>query len=427
MLARGAAISPAGTGAATRRALSWALDSGHILGVNFSENVQPIRPSATLAVAARAGQLRAAGRPVIDLSAGQPDSGTPDYIREAGIEAIRAGKTRYAPAAGIPELRRAIAADLARQYPAAVSPEGIVVSSGAKQSLFNAAFTLFGPRDRVLIPMPYWTSYPYLVRLARAEPIEVASGPNGRVGVPELERAYDPAVRGLILNSPSNPAGTVHRLEELEAIARWASERDVWILSDEIYARICFVADRAPGVLDLDPAVLERVVLINGASKAFAMTGWRIGFTHSSIELARKMAAVQSHITTSAATVSQWAALAAYADAETQDRSVEELRATFARRRARLVADLAEHLPGVEYYEPEGAFYLFFRVDGFFDDEASDSVTLCTRLLERAGVALVPGAAFGDDRYARLSFAASDEDLSNGVRLLAEALVGASA
>jgi aspartate aminotransferase len=139
------------------------------------------------------------------------------------------------------------------------------------------------------------------------------------------------------------------------------------------------------------------------------------------------MAAVQSHITTSAATVSQWAALAAYADAETQDRSVEELRATFARRRARLVADLAEHLPGVEYYEPEGAFYLFFRVDGFFDDEASDSVTLCTRLLERAGVALVPGAAFGDDRYARLSFAASDEDLSNGVRLLAEALVGASA
>ncbi len=180
-------------------------------------------------------------------------------------------------------------------------------------------------------------------------------------------------------------------------------------------------------MLDLDPALLERVVLINGASKAFAMTGWRIGFTRSAPELARKMAAVQSHITTSAATMSQWAALAAYADSEAQDSAVAELRATFARRRELLTAAFAEHLPEVEYVQPDGAFYLFFRVDGFFDDEAPDSVALCTRLLERAGVALVPGAAFGDDRYARLSFAASDEDIATGVRLMAEALVGASA
>lgn len=395
--------------------------------MTFSENVQPIRPSATLAVASRAGELRAEGRAIVDLSAGQPDAGTPEFIRQAGIEAIRAGRTRYAPAPGLPELRRAIAADLERQYPASVTAEEIVVSSGAKQSLFNAAFTLFGPGDRVLVPTPYWTSYPYLVRLARAEPVEVAPAAHGRVDVEALERAYDPTVRGLFLNSPSNPAGTVHRLEELDAIARWASERGVWLLSDEIYARICFVADRAPGVLDLDPALLERVVLVNGASKAFAMTGWRVGFTRSPPELARKMAAVQSHITTSAATMSQWAALAAYADPETQDRAVAELRDTFARRRERLMADFAEHLPEVEYFEPEGAFYLFFRVDGFFDEEAPGSVALCTRLLERAGVALVPGAAFGDDRYARLSFAASDEDISNGVRLLAEVLVGASA
>ena len=395
--------------------------------MSFSENVQPIRPSATLAVAARASELRAQGRSIIDLSAGQPDSGTPDYIREAGVAAIRAGKTRYAPAPGIPELRAAIAADLARQYPCAVAADEIVVSSGAKQSLFNAAFTLFGPGDRVLVPRPYWTSYPYLVRLARAEPVEVEPGAGGRVDVAGLERAYDPSVRGLILNSPSNPAGSVHRLEELREIAEWARDRDLWVLSDEIYARICFIAERAPGMLDLDPDLLERTVVINGASKAFAMTGWRIGFTRSSPELAKKMAAVQSHITTSAATMAQWAAVAAYGDAETQDRSVGELLRTFARRREALLADFSEHLPDVGYIEPEGAFYLFFRVDGFFDADTPDSVTLCTRLLERAGVAVVPGAAFGDDRYARLSFAASDQDLAAGVRLMAEALVGASA
>jgi aspartate aminotransferase len=395
--------------------------------VNFSENVQPIRPSATLAVATRAGELRAQGRSIIDLSAGQPDTGTPEYIREAGVEAIRAGKTRYAPAAGIPELRAAIAADLARQYAAPVSADGVVVSSGAKQSLFNAAFTLFGPGDRVLVPTPYWTSYPYLVRLARAEPVEVAPGGDGKVDAAALEAAWDPSVRGLILNSPSNPAGTVHDLDELRAIARWAREREVWILSDEIYARICFVADRAPGVLDLEPELLDRVVVINGASKAFAMTGWRIGFTHSAPELARKMAAVQSHITTSAATMSQWAAVAAYGDPATQDRAVSALCETFARRREALLADFAEHLPDVGYIEPEGAFYLFFRIDDFFDADTPDSVSVCTRLLERAGVAIVPGAAFGDDRYARLSFAASDEDLREGVRLLAQALVGATA
>jgi aspartate/methionine/tyrosine aminotransferase len=395
--------------------------------VNFSENVQPIRPSATLAVATRAGELRAQGRSIIDLSAGQPDTGTPEYIREAGVEAIRAGKTRYAPAAGIPELRAAIASDLARQYPAPASADGIVVSAGAKQSLFNALFTLFGPGDRVLVPRPYWTSYPYLVQLARAEPVEVEPAADGKVDVDGLERAWDPSVRGLVLNSPSNPAGTVHRLDELRAIAAWARERNVWILSDEIYARICFVADRAPGVLDLGPDLLERVVLINGASKAFAMTGWRIGFTHSAPELARKMAAVQSHITTSAATMSQWAAVAAYGDPPTQDRAVSALCETFERRRDALLADFAEHLPGVGYIEPEGAFYLFFRIDDFFDDETPDSVSVCTRLLESAGVAVVPGAAFGDDRYARLSFAASDEDLREGVRLLAQALVGATA
>ncbi|MEN8377069.1 MAG: pyridoxal phosphate-dependent aminotransferase, partial [Gemmatimonadota bacterium] len=395
--------------------------------MKYSPNVQPIRPSATLAVAARAGELRAAGRAIVDLSAGQPDSGTPDFIREAGADAIRAGKTRYTPAPGIPELRRAIAADLARQYPAQPSAEGVVVSAGAKQSLFNAAFTLFGPGDKVLVPTPYWTSYPFLVHLARAEPVEVPPGRGGRVDVDALERAWDPAVRGLILNSPSNPAGTVHRLDELEAVARWAADRDVWILSDEIYARICYVAERAPGMLDLSPELRERVVVINGASKAFAMTGWRIGYTYSAPELARKMAAVQSHITTAPATMAQWAALTAYTDTAQQDRAVAQLRDTFARRRTRLLADFAEHLPGVGYIEPEGAFYLYFRIDGFFDESAPDSVTLCTQLLERAGVAVVPGVAFGDDRYARLSFAASDDDLAKGVALMAEALVGASA
>jgi len=391
-----------------------------------SSNVAALQPSATLAVAARAREMAAQGRDIVDLSAGEPDFDTPDFAAEAGIDAIRNGRTRYTAAAGMPELRRAIAADLSRAAGREIDPLGVVVTAGAKQALFNTIFTLFGPADKVLVPAPYWTSYPALVHLSRAEPVTVETDEAGgfKLTVADLDAARDDDVRGLILNSPSNPTGAVYSLDELRAVADWARERGVWIVSDEIYSRLCYIADRAPGLLDLDAKYMERAVLIDGASKLFAMTGWRIGFSYSSNALASSMGAVQSHMTSNAATPSQHAALAAYTGDPMQRPQVREMVARFAHRRDLVCRLFREHLPDVQFPTPEGAFYLFFRVDSFFHDGAADSVALCARILEDAGVALVPGAAFGDDRYVRMSYATSEERIEEGVRRIAGALRG---
>lgn len=392
--------------------------------MQISENIREIKPSATLAVTALAKELAAQGRDIIDLSPGEPDLPTPRFIAEAGVAAIQQGHTRYTAAAGMPALKKAIAATFARRYDTDVDPAGIVVSNGAKQAMFNVCFTLFGPGDRVMVPVPYWTSYPDIIRLARAEPVEVRTREERdfKVAVDDLDAAYDPSVRGLIINSPSNPSGAVHDRDEFERIVRWAVDRDVWLISDEIYEGLCYVADRAPGLLDLDPALRRKAVLVHGVSKSFAMTGWRIGFSYCDPELASAMGAVQSHITSNAATPSQYAALAAFSDPKAHDEALESLRSTFRRRRDLVVELLREHLPAMRYVRPDGAFYLFIRIDSWFGGEIRDSVALCRYLLEEAGVALVPGSAFGDDRFARLSFAASEEALTEGIRRIAGAL-----
>ena len=390
----------------------------------FSENVARLQPSATIAVSSLAKELRGQGRDIINLSAGEPDFPTPSFIAEAGMEAIRQGHTRYTPAAGLPELREAVAATLERDHGAGTTPAGVVVSAGAKQALFNALFVLVGPGDRVLVPVPYWTSYPEIVRLARAEPVPV-QGPaerGYRVGPEELEAAWDPSVRALLLNSPSNPSGAVYRREELESIAAWARDRGVWLISDEIYGRLCYLGQRAPGLLDLPGELLERAVVINGASKAFAMTGWRIGFSYTDQRIAAKIAALQSHTTSNAATPSQHAALAAYTASPAQAAELDGMARAFERRRDRVLELLEAHLPGTRHVAPEGAFYLFFRADRWFDDRRPDSVALCKALIEEAEVALVPGSAFGDDRYVRLSFAASQEELESAFERLGRVL-----
>jgi aspartate aminotransferase len=390
----------------------------------FSDNVRQLQPSATLAVSALARELKGQGRPLIDLSAGEPDFDTPAFIVEAGVAAIRAGHTRYTAAAGIPALRRAIADSLAREHGTAASAAGVVVSAGAKQALFNALFVLVGPGDRVMIPVPYWTSYPEIVQLARAEPVFV-HGPEERgyrIGPAELDAAWDQGVRALILNSPSNPSGAVYRREELESIAGWARDRGVWLISDEIYARLCYLGQRAPGLLDLPPELLDRAVVINGASKAFAMTGWRIGYSYTDAVTATEIGALQSHITSNAATPSQHAALAAFTATPDQEAELDAMAAEFAARRDLVVRLLAERLPGTGHVAPEGAFYLFFRTDHWYDGDGPGSIDLCTRLIEEAEVALVPGAAFGDDRYVRLSFAASRAELEEAFDRLGRVL-----
>jgi aspartate aminotransferase len=385
--------------------------------MQFSSNVEKLKPSATIAVSTLAKKLAAEGRDIINLSAGEPDFDTPAFISEAAIDGIRAGKTRYTPPAGIPDLRKAIGSHLSKRANREMSWEGVVVTAGAKQCLFNAIFTLFGPGDEVLIAAPYWTTYPDLVTIARAEPKAVFGEElrSFKITPAELDAAVTDATRGLVINSPSNPTGAIYSTAELQAIAEWCRDRRVWLLSDEIYRNIYHDGDgAAPGILDLPEGSLGPFVLIDGASKSYAMTGWRIGYSWTDPEVAKKFTALQSQITSNAATPSQVAALAAYSDEDSANASLDEMGAAFRRRRDLVVARLKDLLPGVAYVEPGGAFYLYFRVDGFFDGEVQSATAWCSDLLEQQGVALVPGAAFGDDRWVRLSFATSDEILAEG-------------
>ncbi len=398
--------------------------------MTFSENIGKLKPSATMAVSALAKRLAAEGRDILNLSAGEPDFDTPAFISEAGIRGIREGGTRYTPAPGMPELRKAVAAHLSARAGRELPWQGVVASTGAKQALFNAIFSLFGPGDEVLVREPYWTTYPDLVTLARAEPVAV-SGPEERgykVTPEELESAWTDRTKGLILNSPSNPSGAVYDRDELAAVARWARDRGIWLISDEIYRTIYYGDEggSAPGILDLPVEDVGPFVLIDGLSKSHAMTGWRFGFSYSEPDVAAKFTALQSQVTSNPSTPTQLAALEAYRNVEASDAAIREMGAAFRRRRDLVTAKLREHFPDIRLIEPEGAFYVYFRVDGFFDDEVTTATQWCSRLIEEAGVALVPGAAFGEDRWARMSYAAADEVLVDAIERMAR-MVGSGA
>jgi len=383
----------------------------------FSLNVAALSPSATIAVSREAARLKSEGVNVVDLGAGEPDFPTPKLVAEAGARAIAQGKTKYAPTEGILELRAAIARRLSLLSGGrAVNADNIVVGNGSKQALYNAALCLFGPREKVLIPSPAWTSYPQIVHLCRATPVEVPGEAEWslKVAVQDLDRYYDESVKGVMLNSPVNPTGAVYTLNELKGIAEWARRKGVWIIADEIYRRIHYGAGAAPSFLDLPDDLLEKVVVVDGASKAYAMTGWRIGFALGPRDLARTMNALQSHTTSGANTIAMWAAAEAFgSDAVQQD--VETMTDRFRARRDRLVRRFRAELPGVEFVEPLGAFYLFFRVDDVFSKRVPHATEFCRRLIADEALALVPGAAFGDDRWVRLSYAASDPMLEDGM------------
>jgi aspartate aminotransferase len=397
--------------------------------MEVSQNVRGIEGSATLAIAALCRELRAQGREVIDLGVGEPDFRTPEFVSAAGIAAIEQGFTHYTPVPGVQALRKAIAARIASDTGHKADPEGIVVTSGAKQALFNACFVLFGPGDRVLIPVPYWTSYPALVQLARAEPRFVPSAVENqfKISPADLDAAYDERVRGLIINSPSNPAGTVYTRTELESIACWAQERGVWLISDEIYTKICFNAGRATSLLDLGDAFLDRTVIVDGASKTFAMTGWRLGYSYTRPELARELSSLQSQVTSGASSPAQYAALAAYKDDARAIPAVHAMVRIFQQRRDKVLAQLESDLPGAVPVTPDGAFYIFLRVDSFYKNGITSSAAFCSWLLEETGVAVVPGSAFGDDRFVRMSLAAPNAALAEAVRRMGDKLQKPSA
>ncbi len=389
----------------------------------FSRNVAALAPSATIAVSRECARLRAEGINVVDLGAGEPDFATPKLVAEAGIRAIQAGKTKYAATEGILELRAAIARRLSLLSGGrAVNADNIVVSNGSKQALHNACLCLFGQREKVLVPSPAWTSYPQIVHLARATPVEVAGDPEWslKVSVKDLDRGYDESVKGVILNSPTNPTGAVYTLPELRSMAEWAARKGVWIIADEISRRIHYGAGAAPSFLDLPDELLERVVVVDGASKAYAMTGWRIGFALAPRALAQTMSALQSHTTSGANTIAMWAAAEAFGNEQVQA-EVEQMTAAFRRRRDALVGRFRAELPGTEFVDPLGAFYLFFRVDELFTRQVPSATEVCRRLVADEALGLVPGAAFGDDRWIRLSYAASEDTLKEGMDRLVRA------
>jgi aspartate aminotransferase len=383
----------------------------------LSPNVQHLKGSETVAISNEAKRRRAAGEDVLDLSVGEPDFDTPAAAAQAGIQAIQKGMTRYPPNIGLAELRTAIARRLSLlSNGRPVNADNIVVSSGSKQSIFNACFTLFGPTDQVLIPAPAWVSYPQIVHLCRAEPVMVPGSLEWglKVSARDLDRASSKRTRGLIICSPCNPTGAVYTATEIKAIAEWARKHDIWVITDEIYRVINYGTGPAASFLDLPDEYLERTVVIYGASKAYAMTGWRIGAALAPPHLAKAMAALQSHTTTGANHPAQWAAATAFAD-DRVEAEVQKMTAAFRRRRDYLVGRFRAEAPGVEFVEPHGAFYFFFRVDGIRDKDPVTGSLFCEQLMKQEGVALVPGAAFGDDRWVRLSYAVSDKELESAL------------
>jgi aspartate aminotransferase len=387
------------------------MSQGSLFGL--SPNLQHLETSATIAISQEAKRRKTAGEDVIDLGAGEPDFPTPTIAAEAGIRAIRDGKTHYPANEGVLELRAAAAKHLSLLSGGRpVNADHIVVSNGSKQSLFNVCFSLFGPGDVVAIPAPAWVSYPQIVHLTRARPVLVPGDPEWslKLSVRDLDRVV-PGAQGLVLCSPCNPTGAVYTLAEMKAIAEWARSRKAWLIADEIYRRIHYGPGPAPSFLDLRDDLLERVVIITGVSKTYAMTGWRIGIALAPAKVAKAVAALQSHTTTGANHPAQYAAAAALGD-ERVEHDVARMVAEFRKRRDLVVGRFRQDLPGVEFVDPLGAFYFFFRVDSFGGIGGTE---FCTRLITETGVALVPGAAFGDDRYARLSYAAATESIGKAL------------
>jgi aspartate aminotransferase len=383
----------------------------------LSPNLKHLKGSETVAISNEAKRRRAAGEDVLDLSVGEPDFDTPAAAAQAGIQAVQKGMTRYPPNVGLAELRAAMARRLSLLSGGrAVNPDNIVVSSGSKQSIFNACFSLFGPTDQVLIPSPAWVSYPQIVHLSRAEPVMVPGSLEWglKVNVRDLDRASTKRTRGLIICSPCNPTGSVYAASEIKSIAEWARKHEIWVITDEIYRCINYGTGPAASFLDLPDEYLDRTIVIYGASKAYAMTGWRIGAALAPPHLAKTMAALQSHTTTGANHPAQWAAVTAFSD-DRVEADVQRMTAAFRRRRDYLVERVRAELPGLEFVEPHGAFYFFFRVDGIRETDPVTGSHFCEHLMKQEGVALVPGAAFGDDRWVRLSYAVSDRELESAL------------
>ena len=396
----------------------------------LSRRVSAITESATLAVDARAKALKAAGEPVIGFGAGEPDFPTPPHVVEAAVEAARDVKNhRYTPAAGLPELKEAIAAKALRDSKVEVSASQVLVTNGGKHAVYNTFEALLNPGDEVLLPAPYWTTYPEPIALAGGVsvvlPTDVESG--FRVTVEQLEAARTDKTKALVFVSPSNPTGAVYPPAEVRAIGEWALKHGIWVITDEIYEHLTFGDNVFTSILAEVPGLADTCVILNGVAKTYAMTGWRVGWMIGPADLIKAATNLQSHSTSNVANVSQRAAIAAL---EGGLECVEEMREAFARR-AILIHGLLNDIPGVTCMVPQGAFYAFPSMEGLFGRNfggvtPTTTSELCEVILDQAKVALVPGEAFDAPGYVRISFAVSDADIIEGIGRIAELVAKSS-
>ena len=391
----------------------------------LSDRLQRLAPSATLAMSQKSSEMKAQGIDVINMSVGEPDFNTPDHIKQAAKLAIDENYSRYSPVPGYPDLRQAIARKLERENQLHYTPAEILVSNGAKQSVCNTVLALVNPGDEVIIPAPYWVSYPQMVLLAGGNPVIVEAGfeQNFKMTPAQLEAAITPKTRLIILCSPSNPTGSVYSKDELEALAKVIlAHDDLFVLADEIYEHINYVG-RHESIAQFE-GMKERSIIVNGVSKAYAMTGWRIGYIAAPEWIVKGCNKLQGQYTSGPCSVSQKAAEFAYTSSQ---ECVEEMRKAFERRRD-LIVKLAKDIPGLEVNVPEGAFYIFPKCSSFYGKKTADgsviqnSTDLAMYLLEKGHVATVGGDAFGDPACFRMSYATSDENIVEAMRRIKEVL-----
>jgi aspartate aminotransferase len=398
--------------------------------IRISTLASSVQPSATLAAGAKARELKAKGVKVFDFSLGEPDFNTPAHICAAAEEAMKKGVTHYTPAGGTAELKKAVAKWYGRFHGFECGPENVIVSNGAKHSIHNVLAATVGPGDEVVIPTPYWVSYSDLVQMTGAKPVLVETTAAGQFKMTpaQLKAAVTPRSRLLMLNSPCNPTGTVYTRAELEALADVVLATDMAVLSDEIYEQLTYGDAKPTCFVTLRPGLRDRTVTVSGASKSYAMTGWRIGWAVAPAAVVKAMDNIQSQETSCPSSVSQYAMVAALESPESE-RCVAEMRAEFAARRD-LVCGLLKATPGVTFPVPEGAFYAFFDVSSYFGKTfggkaVTDSMSFCAALLEQGHVNLVPGSAFGCEGFVRMSFATSRSEIEGGVAALGKWLAGA--
>lgn len=385
---------------------------------NLSKKGLEISPSVTLEITAKAKEMKSKGIDVISFGAGEPDFNTPENIRKEGIRAIESGLTNYTPASGITELKEAVCAKFKKDNNLEYGPENIVISNGAKHSIFNALMAILNPGDEVIIGIPYWVSYPELIKIAGGKPVYIKTIEENefKFSVEDLEKVKTSNTKAIILNSPSNPTGSIYNRKELEEIAEWAVKNNIFVISDEIYEKLVYESEHV-SIASLNEDIKKLSIVINGMSKAYAMTGWRIGFLAANKDIAKVISNIQSHTTSNPCSISQYASVAGLIGNQNE---VEEMKEQFKKRRD-YMADTINSISGLSCKKPKGAFYIMVNIKELKGKvikgvKINSSLDLARVLLDEGKVAVIPGIGFGDDDYFRLSYATSMENIEEGLR-----------